>query len=169
MPKIQFTLNGSVTEASYEPGMHLLEVLRENAASSAPRTDAPGRGCGCCLVVIDGRPALSCLRKPEQMAGHDIVTLEGLPEETRRFIGAFVLEGGVQCGFCIPGIVVGRLAHRARQGGDRDARQGPDGHLAVAPAMDASSMPFRRLARRPAEGRLPDEPRRHHFFGEEFD
>ena len=57
------------------------------------------------------------------MAGHDITTLEGLPEETRRIISeAFVLEGGVQCGFCIPGIVV-RAASLIQQGktDDRDA------------------------------------------------
>ena len=124
MPQIKFKLNGKDAEASYEPGMHLLEVLREECGIvSAKNGCAPEGACGCCLVVIDGRPALSCLRKPEQMAGHDITTLEGLPEETRRIISeAFVLEGGVQCGFCIPGIVV-RAASLIQQGktDDREA------------------------------------------------
>ena len=72
VPKIQFTLNGKATEASYEPGMHLLEVLREECGVvSAKNGCAPEGACGCCLVMIDGRPALSCLRKPEQMQGHD--------------------------------------------------------------------------------------------------
>src|SRR5262249_40148914 len=117
MPNIKFTLNGRETEAPYEPGMHLLEVLREECGVvSAKNGCAPEGACGCCLVVIDGRPALSCLRKPEQMAGHDITTLEGLPQETRRVISeAFVLEGGVQCGFCIPGIVM-RTSHLIQQG-----------------------------------------------------
>ena len=121
MPTIQFNLNGKSTEASYEPGMHLLEVLREECGIvSAKNGCAPEGACGCCLVMIDGRPALSCLRKPEQMAGHDIVTLEGLPEETRQAIGqAFVLEGGVQCGFCIPGIAV-RAASLIQQGKTED-------------------------------------------------
>jgi xanthine dehydrogenase molybdenum-binding subunit len=133
MPQIKFKLNGHDTEASYEPGMHLLEVLREECGIvSAKNGCAPEGACGCCLVVIDGRPALSCLRKPEQMAGHDITTLEGLPEETRRIISeAFVLEGGVQCGFCIPGIVV-RAASLIQQGktDDRDAiAKALDGHV----------------------------------------
>ena len=108
--------------------MHLLEVLREECGvTSAKNGCAPEGACGCCMVMIDGRPALSCLRKPEQMDGHDIVTLEGLPEEIRRVIGeAFVLEGGVQCGFCIPGIVVrAAVADRARQ--DRRSRRDREG------------------------------------------
>jgi xanthine dehydrogenase molybdenum-binding subunit len=173
VPRIQFTLNGKVTEASYEPGMHLLEVLREECGVvSAKNGCAPEGACGCCLVLIDGRPALSCLRKPEQMQGHEIVTLEGLPEETRRVIGeAFVLEGGVQCGFCIPGIVV-RAASLIEHGksGDRDAiAKALDGHLcrctgygriidAIQTAGEATSH----------DGALPAEPRRHHFFGEDY-
>ena len=87
------------------PGCTLLELLREECGIvSAKNGCAPEGTCGCCLVLIDGRPALSCLRKPEQLEGHEVTTLEGIPEEMRRVLGeAFVLEGGVQCGFCIPG------------------------------------------------------------------
>ena len=173
MPTVNFTLNGIATEASYEPGMRLLEVLRESCGIvSAKDGCAPEGACGCCLVNIDGRPALSCLRKPEQMEGHDIVTLEGLPEDTRRIIGdAFVLEGGVQCGFCIPGIVV-RAAWLIGRGksGDRAAiAKALDGHLcrctgygriidAIQTAGEATDN----------GGQLPDVPRRHNFFGEDF-
>src|SRR5438552_18734814 len=108
MPRIKFMLNGRATEASYEPGMHFLEVLREECGIvSAKDGCAPEGTCGCCLILVDGYPALSCLRKPEQMQGRDVVTVEGLPEDTRRILSeAFVLEGGVQCGCCIPRIVV---------------------------------------------------------------
>ena len=133
MPRIRFTLNGKETVASYEPGMHLLEVLREECGIiSAKNGCAPEGACGCCLVMIDGTPALSCLRKPEQTEGREVVTLEGLPEDVRKRMGdAFVLEGGVQCGFCIPGIVV-RAASLIEQGktGDRAAvAKALDGHL----------------------------------------
>ena len=95
MPSIRFTLNGKETDASYEPGMHLLEVLREECGIvSAKNGCAPEGACGCCLVMIDGTPALSCLRKPEQMEGHEVVTLEGLPEETRRRDGRGVRARG---------------------------------------------------------------------------
>src|SRR6266850_1726072 len=173
MPQITFKLNGKETEASYEPGMHLLEVLREECGvTSCKNGCAPEGACGCCLVVIDGRPALSCLRKPEQMAGHDITTVEGLPEETRRIISeAFVLEGGVQCGFCIPGIVV-RAAALIQQGktGDRGAiAKALDGHICrctgygrIIDAIQTAGEAMRN------GGTLPAEPRRHSFFGEEF-
>src|SRR6185436_7771522 len=133
MPRIRFTLNGKETTAAYEPGMHLLDVLREECGIvSAKNGCAPEGACGCCLVLIDGTPALSCLRKPEQMAGREIVTLEGVSEETRRVLAeSFVLEGGVQCGFCIPGIVV-RAASLIEHGrtGDRQATaKSLDGHL----------------------------------------
>ncbi len=174
MPTIRFKLNGKETEASYEPGMHLLEVLREECGVVSPKNGcAPEGACGCCLVNIDGRPALSCLRKPEQMAGHDITTLEGLPELTRQTIAkAFVLEGGVQCGFCIPGIVV-RASHLIGQGktDDRDAiAKALDGHVCRCTGygriIDAIQTAGEAMKN---GGTLPrQEPRRHSFFGEEF-
>ena len=173
MPHIKFQLNGTETEASYEPGMHLLEVLREECGvTSCKNGCAPEGACGCCLVVIDGRPALSCLRKPEQMAGHDIITVEGLPEETRRIISeAFVLEGGVQCGFCIPGIVV-RAAALIKDGksGDREAiRKALDGHICRCTGYGRIIDAIQTAGEAMNDGgMLPGEPRRHSFFGEEF-
>ena len=173
MPTIKFTLNGTPTEATYETGMHLLEVLREQCGIvSAKNGCAPEGACGCCLVMIDGRPALSCLRKPDQMNGHEIVTLEGLPEDVRRVLAeAFVLEGGVQCGFCTPGIVV-RAASLIQHGktDDRDAiLKALDGHLCrctgYARIIDAIQTAGEAMKN---GGRLPDQPRRHHFFGEDF-
>ena len=173
VPTLRFTLNGQPTEASYEPGMHLLEVLREECGvTSAKNGCAPEGACGCCMVMIDGRPALSCLRKPDQMDGHQIVTLDGIPEETRRLIAdAFVLEGGVQCGFCIPGIVV-RAASLIEHGktDDRAAiAKALDGHICrctgygrIIDAIQTAGEAKRN------GGRLPAEPRRHHFFGEDF-
>src|SRR5687768_8764789 len=173
MPSIRFTLNGKPTEATYETGMHLLEVLREECGVvSAKNGCAPEGACGCCLVMIDGRPALSCLRKPEQMDGHEIVTLDGVPADLRRTIGeAFVLEGGVQCGFCIPGIVV-RAASLIEHGksDDREAiAKALDGHLCrctgYARIIDAIQTAGEVIR---SGGQLPKKPRRHNFFGEEF-
>ena len=174
MPRIRFTLNGEETTAAYEPGMHLLEVLREECGIvSAKNGCAPEGVCGCCLVLIDGKPALSCLRQPEQTDGHDVVTLEGIPEETRTCMSdAFVLEGGVQCGFCIPGIVVraSTLVERGKTGDRAAIAKALDGHLcrctgygriidAIQTAGDAATN----------DGCVTrTEPRRHSFFGEEF-
>jgi xanthine dehydrogenase molybdenum-binding subunit len=173
MPRIRFTLNGQPADHSYEPGMHLLEVLREECGVvSAKNGCAPEGACGCCLVMIDGRPALSCLRKPEQMDGHDVRTLEGIPEGLRRTIAeAFVLEGGVQCGFCIPGIVI-RAASLIEHGKTDDREtiaKALDGHICrctgygrIIDAIQTAGEAYR------TGGELPKEPRRHDYFGEQF-
>jgi CO/xanthine dehydrogenase Mo-binding subunit/aerobic-type carbon monoxide dehydrogenase small subunit (CoxS/CutS family) len=174
MPKVKFKLNGKRIEVPYEPGMHFLEVLREECGIvSAKNGCAPEGTCGCCAVLVDGRPVLSCLRKPEQMEGRDVVTLEGVPEEMRKVLGeAFALEGGVQCGFCIPGIVV-RASSMLRQGctEDREAvEQGLSGHLCrctgyarIVDAIQTAGDAWKN------GGGLPrTEPRRHSYFGENF-
>ncbi|HEY1308504.1 MAG TPA: molybdopterin cofactor-binding domain-containing protein [Vicinamibacterales bacterium] len=174
MPRIRFTLNGEETTAAYEPGMHLLEVLREECGIvSAKNGCAPEGVCGCCLVLIDGKPALSCLRQPEQTDGHDVVTLEGLPEDARRVMSeAFVLEGGVQCGFCIPGIVVraSTLVERGKAADRGAVAKALDGHLCRCTGygriIDAIQTAGEAAANRGSVTRT--EPRRHSFFGEEF-
>ncbi len=174
MPKAKFKLNGKRVEVPYEPGMHLLEVLREECGIVSPKNGcAPEGTCGCCAVLVDGRPVLSCLRKPEQIEGRDVVTLEGVPEDMREVLGeAFVLEGGVQCGFCIPGIVV-RASSLLRQGctHDREAvEQGLAGHLCrctgyarIVDAIQTAGEAWKK------GGKLPSkEPRRHFYFGEKY-
>ncbi len=174
MPNLTFTLNGTPTTVCYEPGMQFLEVLREECGIiSAKDGCAPEGTCGCCAVLVDGQPVLACRRKPEQMEGRAVVTLEGLPEEKRRVLSeSFVLEGGVQCGFCIPGIMVraSSLMDRDRTG-DRDGvAQALSGHLCrctgYARILDAIQTAGEVWNNgRTVEGR---EPRRHSFFGEEF-
>ncbi len=174
LPKVNFTLNGNPTEVSYEPGMHFLEVLREDCGIISPKNGcAPEGTCGCCAILVDGRPVLACLRKPEQIKGHDVVTLEGVPEEMRRVLSeAFVVEGGVQCGFCIPGILV-RGSSLLRQGctDDRDAvAKALDGHLCrctgYARIIDAIQTAGE--AWNNGGSVHGTEPRRHFYFGEEF-
>src|SRR5712691_9549898 len=155
MPRIKFTLNGRSTEAAYEPGMHFLEVLREECGVVSPKDGcAPEGTCGCCLVMVDGTPALSCLRKPEQMAGRSVTTVEGLPDETRRVLSeAFVLEGGVQCGFCIPGILV-RAASLIENGRTGDRRASVSLHgLRTNPRLDSNRGRGVRERRTPAAHR----------------
>jgi len=174
MPNLNFTLNGKRTTCAYEPGMHFLEVLREECGIvTAKNGCAPEGTCGCCTIIVDGRPAMACLRKPEQMEGRDVVTLEGIPEDMRRVLSeSFVLEGGVQCGFCIPGIVV--RATSLMQQGTADNRE------AVAKALDAHvcrCTGYERIldaVQTAGEAWKGDkkvhgeQPRRHCYFGEEF-
>jgi CO/xanthine dehydrogenase Mo-binding subunit/aerobic-type carbon monoxide dehydrogenase small subunit (CoxS/CutS family) len=174
MASVRFTLNGTPVEAAYEPGMHLLEVLREECGIlSAKDGCAPEGTCGCCLVLVDGTPALSCLRKPEQIGGHQVTTLEGFSEQTRRTIGeAFVLEGAVQCGYCIPGIIV-RAATLIERGqtDDRAAiAKSLDGHLCRCTGYGRILDGIQTAGEAVAAGGCLDrtEPRRNDYFGEAF-
>jgi selenium-dependent xanthine dehydrogenase len=174
MPETTFTLNGNPTTVSYEPGMDFLEVLREECQVVSPKNGcAPEGVCGCCAVLVDGQPVLACLRKPEHMAGCDVVTLEGVPEDMRRVLGeAFLLEGAVQCGFCIPGIVIraSGLLQRHRTADREEVAKSLDGHLCrctgyarIIDAIQTAGEAWqnnRQLA--------SQEPRRHCYFGEGF-
>jgi selenium-dependent xanthine dehydrogenase len=117
MPTVTFTLNGRETTVHYEEGMHFLEVLREECGVISPKDGcAPEGVCGCCTVLVDGRPALACLKKPQELAGRQVVTLEGIPEAQRQLLArAFVQEGAIQCGYCTPGIVVRAASLLARR------------------------------------------------------
>lgn len=87
---------------------HLLQALREELdLTSAKDGCSPSGQCGCCTVLVDGKPVVSCQQPLSKVAGKSVVTLEGLSEDEReRFASAFAACGGLQCGFCIPGIVM---------------------------------------------------------------
>jgi selenium-dependent xanthine dehydrogenase len=174
MPEINFTLNGNPATASYETGMNFLEVLREECGVVSPKNGcAPEGVCGCCAVLVDGQPVLACLRKPEHLQGRDVVTLEGVPEDLRRVLGdAFLLEGGVQCGFCIPGIVIrasGLLQHG--HACDRESiAKTLDGHLCRCTGYARIIDAIETAAEVWKDGQqlTSDRPRRHFYFGEEY-
>jgi CO/xanthine dehydrogenase Mo-binding subunit/aerobic-type carbon monoxide dehydrogenase small subunit (CoxS/CutS family) len=91
-----------------EDGLTLLDVLRDFLGITSPKNGCqPQAQCGCCTVLMDGKPVLSCALAPSKAEGKSITTLEGLDEEHRQQISeSFVRCGGVQCGFCIPGMAM---------------------------------------------------------------
>jgi len=133
MPEVTFRLDGREVTAAYEDGMHLLEVLREGLGVTTLKNGcAPEGVCGCCTVLVDGRPALACLKKPVQVAGRTVTTLAGLPEAQRRLLArAFVREGAVQCGYCTPGIAMraASLLERGRATDEDAVRRALAGHM----------------------------------------
>ena len=105
--KVSLTVNGR--EVSVDPSHpHLLSALRDELDVTSPKDGcSPSGQCGCCTVLIDGKPVVSCQQPLTKVAGKSIVTLEGLPTEERdRYAQAFAACGGLQCGFCIPGILM---------------------------------------------------------------
>ncbi len=92
---------------------------------------SPSGQCGCCTVLVDGKAVVSCNLGLDKIAGKEVVTLEGVdPEERRRFADAFAACGGLQCGFCIPGIVMRAKAQIDKKGADLD-------RAAMAPHLGA--------------------------------
>ena len=105
---IHYTLNGKTVAYEGDPERALMNVLRDDLGIVSPKDGcAPQAACGCCVVQVDDRAMLSCVTKMDKVAGKSVTTTEGLGEYRQNvFANAFVKEGGVQCGFCIPGIVM---------------------------------------------------------------
>ena len=106
--QIEFLLNGEPFSASIEKDTSLMTVLRDQAGFMSPKNGcAPQGSCGACTVLVDGKAVSSCAVPAQKLAGKHIITLEGLTQTERDiFARAFTLAGGLQCGFCIPGIVM---------------------------------------------------------------
>jgi aldehyde oxidoreductase len=126
---VELTLNGErVTVRRSHP--HLLAALREELDVTSPKDGcSPSGQCGCCTVLVDGKAVVACQQPLEKVAGSEIVTLEGLDEPERRaFADAFAACGGLQCGFCIPGIVMRAKAQIDKKGSSL-TRQAMKPHL----------------------------------------
>ena len=105
---LSLLVNDQAVDIDDADGLSLLDVLRDRLGLISPKDGCQPLGqCGCCTVLIDGKPRLTCTMKASAVAGKSIVTLEGFSDEQRRELAeSFVECGGVQCGFCIPGIAV---------------------------------------------------------------
>jgi len=126
---VELRVNGrDVSVRSDHP--HLLAALREELDITSPKDGcSPSGQCGCCTVMIDGKVQVSCQYAVTKAEGRDVVTLEGLDEKEReRYARAFAAHGGLQCGFCIPGIVL-RAKAQVDKKGEALTRQDMARHL----------------------------------------
>lgn len=105
---MQFTLNGQEKIYKGDPDLSLLTYLREIEGITSPKDGcAPQAACGCCAVQVGDKVLLSCVTPMKKVTGAHVITTEGMGEYRQSvFANAFVEKGGVQCGFCIPGIVM---------------------------------------------------------------
>ena len=101
-------INGRAYELRAPAERVLLDHLREEVGLVGTKRGCDLGTCGCCAVLVDGRPTLSCLTLVHEAAGRDVVTIEGLSPAVglSRLQRAFVERGATQCGFCTPGFVV---------------------------------------------------------------
>jgi len=109
---INFKLNGKFVTVKCPPAYTLLEVLREQLQVTGPKEDCAKGECGACTVIMNGRPVCSCLVIISQANGSEIITSEGLTDNGKPnpVQKAFVDHGAVQCGHCIPGMIVSASA-----------------------------------------------------------
>jgi aerobic-type carbon monoxide dehydrogenase small subunit (CoxS/CutS family) len=109
---ISFRLNGQSVTVNCPPAYTLLEVLREQLHVTGPKEDCAKGECGACTVLMNGNPVCSCLVLVSQAQGSEVVTSEGLVKDGKLnpVQQAFLEEGAVQCGHCIPGMIVSASA-----------------------------------------------------------
>lgn len=100
--KVELNINGSARAVEIAPGERLLDTLRRLNVHEVKRGCEEGT-CGACTVLVDGAPMLACLLFTASAAGRALTTVTGLPDDIAQ---ALVEVGGVQCGFCTPGIVL---------------------------------------------------------------
>jgi aerobic-type carbon monoxide dehydrogenase small subunit (CoxS/CutS family) len=105
-------VNGRQYPISVEPHRSLLWALRHEIGLTGSKEGCDDSECGACMVLIDGRPVNSCSYLAVQADGREITTVEGLAEgsELAPLQQAFLNAGGVQCGFCTPGMLISATA-----------------------------------------------------------
>ena len=110
--RLRLRINGEPRELLAPAHHTLLEVLREEAGLMGTKHGCELGECGTCLVLLDGRPVLSCVTLPIECEGRAIVTVEGMAEQGRLhpLQQAFAELGAAQCGYCTPGFLLAAQA-----------------------------------------------------------
>lgn len=106
---VTFCLNGTEVSTAVEPQERLLDILRDRLHRTGTKEGCGEGECGACTVLVDDRAVNSCLYPACEVAGRNVVTIEGLldADTTLSVVqNAFVKAGGAQCGFCTPGMIM---------------------------------------------------------------
>jgi len=116
--KITFKVNGEPVTLDVKPNELLINVLRDKLKLTGTKYVCGIGECGACTVLLDGEPILSCLTLAVDVNGREVTTIEGISkgDELSEVQEAFVEEGAIQCGYCIPGfIIMGEYLLRTKQ------------------------------------------------------
>ena len=102
---VKFLLNGKV--CSIDEDESLIEFLRNKKELISVKNGCGEGACGACMVLVDGKATKACILKGQKIKDKEVITVEGLDEKYKKaFAYSFTRVGAVQCGFCIPGMVI---------------------------------------------------------------
>ena len=112
MKQVRLLVNGTPYELDVEAWETLVDVLRNDLGLTGTKEGCGIGECGACTVIMDGKTVNSCLVLAAEADGKQIITIEGLAEgeELYPVQQAFVEQGGLQCGFCTPGMIIATKA-----------------------------------------------------------
>jgi carbon-monoxide dehydrogenase small subunit len=127
-------VNGIAYPVEIDPYASLLHTVRDTIGLTGAKEGCDDSECGACMMLLDGEPVNSCSYLALQAEGREITTVEGLapPGELSPLQEAFLQNGGVQCGFCTPGMLISATAVLARASGaptEEEVRNGLAGNL----------------------------------------
>ncbi len=110
---LDLLINGERHEVLTEPHRTLLDVLRVDLGLTGTKENCLEAECGVCTVLLDGRAVNACILLAAQCQGRDVLTIEGLGQDGRHhpLQQAFIDHGAVQCGYCIPGMILSAKAY----------------------------------------------------------
>ena len=110
--RINLTVNGEFEQVDVSANMTLMEMLREKLVLTGTKNGCAAGECGACTVMMNGEPVNSCLVLAVECDQAQIVTVEGLADDNRLdpIQDAIIVAGGVQCGYCTPGILIASRA-----------------------------------------------------------
>ena len=130
---ISFTINGAKQELYLDTRKTLLKMLREDLELMGVHLGCGGGDCGACTVLLNGEPVTSCLVLAVDCEGAEITTVEGVQQngELHPLQQSMIEKGGIQCGFCTPGMVMNSLAllRENPQPTETEVRQALSGNL----------------------------------------
>ncbi len=153
---VSFTVNGERQEMLVEPDWTLLETLRDRLRLTGTKEGCSNGNCGACTVMVDGRTACSCLMLAAEADGREVVTVEGLADhgQLTALQDAFIKDGGLQCGFCTPGLLISATALLKRNPtpSEHEIRLGIAGNLCRCTGYDKVVRSVQDAAQKMAQG-----------------
>jgi carbon-monoxide dehydrogenase small subunit len=131
--EISFVVNGTPTRLAVLPTLSALNLLRDELGLTGTKYGCGEGECGACTILVDGVSLNSCLMFAVDLDGRTVTTIEGLAADPAAdpLRHAFVEKGGVQCGFCTPGMVVQsrHVLSRHPHAGPEEVKRGLEGNL----------------------------------------